>query len=661
MNRVQAHHGIETALPLPPAAGYFRLEGWAFIAGATAPTRVRYRIGSTVFEPDTVTERPDVAAAFPHEPYASQSGFRFLGYPRFGVHLGVLEASTDGEAWHSIRTLVTPVSSHPLMGAFEKPSPGSRIESPARVEGWCFHPDFRINNVVLLMGKLEIPCDYRLSRPDVEKLFPTHPEIRQSGFITTENLPRGTGRLRLRAETACGRTFFLESELSAEINDGKYVLGSRLENVASSLALAPVADHRIHPRREHRHPPSPGVRNILFVLYGDFTCNSALHIAALANELITLGYDCVVAGPSHKESIEVLPKARFVALEFAEAEDLPDYFGDGCGPTIVHAWTPRENVRRFTETICRTYGIPYFVHLEDHEDTLLQAHLQKSPEEIRALSATELDDLVPPHLIHPIRAADFLRNSAGVTLIVETLAEIVPPGIPTQVLWPAADKSIFHPHAQDSEARRALGITDSDTVIFYHGNVHAANAAEVESLYEAVALLNKRGRRTYLIRTGRDDAGLLEEESRNLGTSLLRLGHLQNARFLPPLMRLADYFVQPGEPGKFNDHRFPSKLPEFFSIGRPVILPLTNLGKVVRHGDDAYVLPVADKESIAMAILNLHVDSALRERLSKGALAFAAEHFSWPRTASRLLEFYRTHSLLATSGTSDVANSMSSF
>jgi glycosyltransferase involved in cell wall biosynthesis len=107
-------------------------------------------------------------------------------------------------------------------------------------------------------------------------------------------------------------------------------------------------------------------------------------------------------------------------------------------------------------------------------------------------------------------------------------------------------------------------------------------------------------------------------------------------------MALADFFVQPGRSDAFNDYRFPSKLPEFFALGRPVILPRTNLGTQVRHGIDAYVLNQADADGIVAAITELRCDPALRQRLSLGATAFAAQHFSWRRSAEALASFYAT-------------------
>jgi len=100
--------------------------------------------------------------------------------------------------------------------------------------------------------------------------------------------------------------------------------------------------------------------------------------------------------------------------------------------------------------------------------------------------------------------------------------------------------------------------------------------------------------------------------------------------------------VQPGVPDPFNDYRFPSKLPEFFSIGRPVVLPRTNLGTQLRHGIDAYVLDRADAAGIAQAVIELRQDRALYDRLSQGAVASAEKYFSWQRSAETLAKFYST-------------------
>jgi glycosyltransferase involved in cell wall biosynthesis len=177
-------------------------------------------------------------------------------------------------------------------------------------------------------------------------------------------------------------------------------------------------------------------------------------------------------------------------------------------------------------------------------------------------------------------------------------------------------------------------------VLFYHGNVHAANRDEMRELYAAVWLLNQRGAPCTLIRLGRDSCEFLDGVDARVGEHVMNLGTLGNLH-IPVLMSLADYFVQPGGSDPFNDLRFPSKLPEFFAIGRPVILPRTNLGRVVRHGVDAYVVDHADRSAIVTAVLALQQDPGLRARLAAGSIAFAREHFSWSRSARTLVEFYQ--------------------
>ena len=103
---------------------------------------------------------------------------------------------------------------------------------------------------------------------------------------------------------------------------------------------------------------------------------------------------------------------------------------------------------------------------------------------------------------------------------------------------------------------------------------------------------------------------------------------------------MADFFVQPGRADPYNDFRFPSKLPEFFSIGRPVLLPYTNLGRFVRDGVDAVVLREGHAMDIADRLGELIRDPARCEHLSRGALAFCKLHFDWNKAATALLAFY---------------------
>src|SRR6266853_839969 len=97
--------------------------------------------------------------------------------------------------------------------------------------------------------------------------------------------------------------------------------------------------------------------NILFVNYGGFECiNSAIHIFHLANRLVEQGLDCAVAVPGAVDQVKLLGTPRFRCLTYGAAEAGGFGFEDGGGPSLIHAWTPRERVRRLVQHVSGAYG-----------------------------------------------------------------------------------------------------------------------------------------------------------------------------------------------------------------------------------------------------------------------------------------------------------------
>ena len=78
-------------------------------------------------------------------------------------------------------------------------------------------------------------------------------------------------------------------------------------------------------------------------------------------------------------------------------------------------------------------------------------------------------------------------------MIVDRLLEFRPDGVPAEVVWPAYEPELFTDDPPDRELRRRLGIADDESVLVYAGNAHASNAAEMRSLYLAVAAVNRDG------------------------------------------------------------------------------------------------------------------------------------------------------------------------
>lgn len=377
--------------------------------------------------------------------------------------------------------------------------------------------------------------------------------------------------------------------------------------------------------------------NILFALYHDFTSNSAIHVHNFATHLAAFGHSVAVAVPDRKETAENLGERAYATANFAECVGRWDaLFSDGRGPDVVHAWTPRENVRLFCEKLLGFASFTLVVHLEDNEELILQANLGRPFAELARTPSLR----VPSNLSHPKNYRRFLASASGITLIMDRLEKFVPPEVPRLTLWPGADRELFFPREKDHLFLASLRVPSENIVLCYTGNVHSANAREVRSLYLAAAILRREGIPTTLVRAGQDYCSFLGPDENWAREVSVDLGYVKHVD-IPRVLNLADFLIQPGADDAFNEYRLPAKLPEFFAMGRPVILPLTNVGRFLRHGKDAWVLPKVDALGIVDAITRFRGDSPLVSQLSAGALAFCEEHFDWSKNASTLDRFYQ--------------------
>lgn len=384
--------------------------------------------------------------------------------------------------------------------------------------------------------------------------------------------------------------------------------------------------------------------HVVFINYNTYTGSSGVHIHFLANSLCALGVACTVVAPTLPRDPEYFgPFAyRFVGFPRFALETALGGLPKDC---LLHAWTPRENVRVMTGLLRRRSCAPYLVHLEDNEQAILEAHTGRSFASLCSAPPRPRPGL-PRAMIHPLRHQAFLEGAAGVTCIIETLERFAPAQIPRLTFWPACEAACFElPPEPDQAARARLGIPKDRLTLFYPGNIHPANVAEVESLYLALELVAASGTPVTLLRCGADHAILSEPAQAAKARHVLTLGEVPS-RELPWLIAAADMLVQPGRPGEFNDYRFPSKLPMFLASARPVILPSSNLGLKLVDGEQCLLLPSGAAsgapEDLSACILRLAKDKTLRARLGQNGRDFARRNFNWDASAARVLGFYQT-------------------
>ncbi|MGH8019007.1 MAG: glycosyltransferase family 4 protein [Opitutaceae bacterium] len=384
--------------------------------------------------------------------------------------------------------------------------------------------------------------------------------------------------------------------------------------------------------------------NVAIVSYHGFASNSGGHIACLANALVQKGVHVTVFVPFGSDATTLHGDALYSCRLYSELDDWLATAGGSPSRLLVIAWTPRENVRQFVGELRSKVPCKYVVHLEDNENVVTSINLGVHRHQLERMSPEELNERLSAdsRLSHPHHFPQFIAESSGVTALMDTLSLFAKPGQPFHVSWPGFNNRFFFPRAIDFTARRRLGIGDKEIVVTYTGNVHNANRREVLSLYLAILILNRRGIPARLIRTGDDYVPVLDDGLKEIRSHVIELGSVATQSEVAHALSMANALVQPGRCDDFNDFRFPSKLPEFFAMGRPVLLPATNVGRFVRDRVDCIVLQRGDAADIATNLEMIHADPGLSAALSKNAVDFAQRHFRWDAIAEDYLLFLQT-------------------
>jgi glycosyltransferase involved in cell wall biosynthesis len=396
--------------------------------------------------------------------------------------------------------------------------------------------------------------------------------------------------------------------------------------------------------------------NLLFALYGDLASNSAIPLALHARELCRMGHHCAVALPERSEAIIEPTGSELRQVSYEEALASPEsVFADGRPADLLHAWTPREGVRRFVTSYLARRPTPWVIYLEDNEGWLARASLALAGigEDVLLQHTEEvLAAWTPPGMPHVLRYGYFIGLADAAVVIQDKLAVDIPPWVTCSEVLPGVDLEAFAPRAPDLELRRRYGLTHDEKVIVYPGGLNDFTRPGVDALCRAVGLINARGTRCRLLRSGPVPLDFLGRLPPDAAAAVVDLGPLPREE-IPALLALADVFVQPGRSEPYEDKRLPGKLPEFFASGRPVVLPETNIAHLLRDGVDAVLHRTGEPEELAEKCLALFADPERAHAIGMAGRRFAESHFD-PRVQARRLEQAHRNAIEAFDATSAV-------
>jgi ADP-heptose:LPS heptosyltransferase/GT2 family glycosyltransferase len=238
--------------------GLLRVEGWA--AGPAAVDRIQVFLGHAFLGlAELNLPRADIGLAFPHDPRAAWSGFRFVAdvssddLSGRAVHVRAL--LQGGGAARASAALDVTVLSHPpalpppdIQAACEhcaQLSDGGGADGSWTVSGWAFGRAGVGAVTLALDDGAAVSAEIGLSRPDIGNRFPRIPGARQSGFAFRGRLPEAGPAplaLHIRVTTADGREHRLRHPLAAEPADAygvAYGVGRDLANRIKFLVESP--------------------------------------------------------------------------------------------------------------------------------------------------------------------------------------------------------------------------------------------------------------------------------------------------------------------------------------------------------------------------------------------------------------------------------------
>jgi glycosyltransferase involved in cell wall biosynthesis len=185
-----------------------------------------------------------------------------------------------------------------------------------------------------------------------------------------------------------------------------------------------------------------------------------------------------------------------------------------------------------------------------------------------------------------------------------------------------------------AEARAALGLPGGRTIALYAGRINAR-----KGLDQLLLVADLRPEILFVL-VGSEGEGVVEREAAARGN--VRILPWQKPEALPAFLQAADILVIPPSSAplsRFGDCVLPIKTFAYLAAGRPILAPRApDTAELLRHDDNAWLVPPDDPAAAAEGLKRLAGDAALAARLGESAARLAAAS-SWDGRAAKIAAF----------------------
>lgn len=235
----------------------------------------------------------------------------------------------------------------------------------------------------------------------------------------------------------------------------------------------------------------------------------------------------------------------------------------------------------------------------------------------------------------------FRTRADATTVISRALADRAAAlGVPRDRIFlipDGAEPDVFRP--EDSRVHRAAyGLPPQACVLGFSA---LDVTLDTELVLRALAVVRRTHPETVAIMTGNKPAGLDAMVARHgVGAHFRHLGFLPYER-LPQALSCVDIFLLPFRDKVANRGRWPHKIGDYMSMGRPTVTNPVGEMKLLLEREPVGLLAGEDPDSFAGAIVRLMEDAPLRERLGRRAREVAEQELRWERVCDKAEACYR--------------------